>query len=943
MSLRPPVALLLLALLVGFARPFGPQKKDPDEPYRMRIAKWHTTALLVRTKKRQNGVKDGFTMKVADDLATGKKAPVEVFAGAIGYQWIGPDTAVRYASFRPVTLDPRRRSEVEIELRKGEIRHRTGPLGADVRYGSRSGPRLASSKGTAYALRIVGGGMEVLVAEGEVRVSLAAKPGETLVLPPRTKAILGRTLPARPTPATPADEKRLRALLSLPIKNLIGYTDAEELRRRNAQEIVTLRVRPAFTVERVAALAEAIGRAFSLVATDDAFWSIDEEGVRRSIGKGLRFVATSPNGEAILGADASGDLIAQDLFGKGRRIVATAFKRLVSLAPDGKRAAVIVETRNVFKDVTGRLTDRREERTAIVSLQGSSTRLLDVGDQSTILWRPGGRPALSVAVGEQKGPNGESLSPASKFTFVNLAENLVGNAFGDADLKIFQPFVADGVWNVSLAPSGDWIFARSGEKTKIIDLLSGAAYDADGATALSELPGGTAVLASGPNPVVVFRAGAGVQARPATPADVPLPDDLALSPNGELVAFRDSGTRTETVADSVNLARRSDTYVGFENARRTEWICGDELLVKSLDPDKPDPVLIKLGIKRFGARPLGFGGAPPPRPLTGIAFGIDAFPAASEVIVSDVAANGTLVGFTKTAFGATQGRASASFIVDDPLRPVARLWAAGDLDGLPMEILDDGTVFAQSFVMLPDGRTVAVPQSLGSERSKGIDAQGRVLFGESIWDPRVRNVAYPVGDGSPYGGSITPLEFTPPVGEAVAMNRSGTILWVDREGSGRKRFWIGKARGKAQEGETPLEPGISELGEDGNVYCEDSSSLDNGKTWRTTLARYRLNGPPQPLLREPYDGQIILRGITKAGIPYGDIPRDVGGGLMIGDKGFVIVGGELVVLDDLLPPGYKISSIRRITDRGDVAGDVTKDGKPVGFVPNLNILLKKRK
>lgn len=923
----PHRPLFILFATFGAVLAQGQSKppKDLDAPYRMRIAKWHSTADLVRERKHPKSVNTGFPLKVADTLLTGPKVPIEVYAGAVGYQWLRPNTAVRYASFKPITLDPTKRSEVEVELMRGEIQHRTGPLAGESRYRSRSGPRLAASAGTAYSVKVVGRELEVLVAEGEVKISLAMKPTDTLLIGPRQKARFGTTLPAAPTPVSPADEARIRALLSLPISSLIGYTDAEELRRKNAQEIVTLRVRPAFAVETPTKPSDAKRQPFSVVvAGDGTFESIDENGTSRPIGKGLRFVAASKEGETILGVDGSRNLFVQDYLGRRKRLASPNFKSLVSLAPDGGRAVATVEQRDITTDEkTGHVTTNRHDSIVIVGLRSPSVQGTNFETVLPVLWRSGERAALFV-------------NRAKGQTIVVAPENYV-NLITNAKAPLVTPFAEPGDWKVELSPSGNWLLATLGDKAQVVYLPTGKAVAAEGVTGLQELAGGERVLVVGALNRIVAASGGVPALRAALAGESPFASSLSYSPNGELVTFRDPVTRTAIVADSLDLSRQSDTYVGFEKEMKTSWISGDELLYESLDREKPVDVLIKLGIKRFGARPLGFGGTIPSRPTTGIGFNMDSFAMADEIIATDVAVNGTVIGFIKAA-----QQPSGGFVVTDTRQRVARPLAMPERDLLPFDIADDGTIFGSGFAFLSDGTHVAVPQLLASEEMKGIDAKGRALIGSSIWDPHVRGIDYPVGDGQPYGGKITPLKFVPPAGSPIAMNRSCVVLWVDREGGDKQRFWLGKWDGKAARGEATIGySGHIELGDDGAVYADGGTFL-RGRT-TSTLTRYPLEGGGEPLLKEEFVGSLWLRGATKKGIPYGEITRDVGDGMMIGDKGFVVLDGEVVVLNDLLPEGYKISSIRRITDQGDIAGEVTKDGKPVGYVPNLNVLLAKRR
>jgi hypothetical protein len=932
----------------------------------MRVAQWDAEAQLVRRvdakdSKKVEPVKSvaaGTKLRVADAVTTGKKE-IGLFAGAVGYQRIAANSAVRYVAFNPPSLDPLKKSTIELELTKGEVQHRTGKLATGSVYRSRSGTRLAASAGTAYSVTVREGDLEVLVAEGEVVVALASRADQTLTVGPRQKTRLGATLPAAATPVTPADEVRLRALLSLPISNVIGYTDPFVLTRADAEEIVTLQVRPRLIVER-AAESQARWRPMSVVVpSQSTFWTVDETGQRREAGKGLTFLAASPNGDAVLGTDGKGALVTVDLQGRRWETSPNGFVKLLSLSPNGRRAVVLLDrwvaefseperegggsTRTMKRKTEAYLINTRGGlESKIVTLVG--VNLVGGADEnSEFAWRQGSN-RLFVT------------SRAEGAVNVAVPTNLIDdNTVTMARLDRSNPFSQKGDWEIEIPRSGHWVIARGQEAVVVADATFGASVRLTDVATIQELldnrsllvtfdDGSTATVERSSRPFEPMGANAGNEPqvyRPARRGLELLDESRALSPNGELVTFRSGTTGTVMVADSLNLFRNSNTYVGYGARYRCEWLTGDEVLYEPPADDgkeADEALLIRLGIKREGAVPQGF-----PVPPTYDAARPISLPEGSvfsEVILASVNNSGVAAGFMKTSLESPSG----GFI----FRPGRNGGTFPTSETVLLGLSEDGTAFGWNLAVLPTGRTVVTPPGSPDTLlpTHAVTPDGQILVeGNRIWDPKAgAGATFPVGDGLPYGGRVRRLLNVPEGSAAIGMNRQGSILYLSASDvPGPKALHVGRLD------QPPLlfEARIQELlygyrlGEDGSVYAVSGSVRGN----RMINRIYRIRPTGEPVVVYETADQISLEGATKEGIVYGNLMVAAGGsqaGLLKYGNAFAVLDGEFVPLPPLMGDGWTLS-IRSINSRGDIAGSVTKDGKPWPIIPNLYQILQKRK
>lgn len=963
----------LLCALTALAQPGEKQRSENAAKMKaaltMRVGQWDDEAKLVRRKKDPNppkqgkpqkeatveveSVKTGTALVVGDAITTGVKKGVTVTAGAVGVQKISPNSAVRYVSFNPPALDPTKKSTIELELTKGEVQHRTGKLASGSVYRSRSMPRLAASAGTAYAVKLVGSEFEVFVAEGQVKVALDKAPDTVLTVRARQKTLVGQTLPAAPLPFTAADEARARALLSIPINSMIGYTDPVELRREDAEEIVAIDVRPVLAIERATVLAAKWRENSVVVPGGRTFWTVDRLGVRREIGKGYEFVEASKLGGVILGLDPdTKELYAFDIEGS-KRFVASDYEGFISLAPNGSRALVRLkkwgfegegDSRRMSQSVDMYLVSTRGLLQQRVSVLGTD------GRDPEIFWRKAGKRLVVVTRWKTAKTHTSVAVPEFDSQWITMRT-----------IKLQYPLSTEGEWKIEVTPSGRWIIATLGDETRVIDVDAGERVSLKNVIEHREIPGETALfvkMADGsaskvegfPQPFNPLEEGqpprlVSLQSSDSIPSE---PKVWAVSPNGELITFRSPKTSTVHVADSLDLKRFSDVYVGMVPDYECEWVSGDEVYYKETrkegETTKVEEVLIKLAVQREGARPRRFPGNPDrTSELPQFISDLDS-QGFIEMFLYDMGFDGTLIGGSKYI----RGTVARSFI----LRPqnggtldyVQHGYSLGSgLSGLAK----DGTIFGREFAILPDGRYVALPP--GYESAGQILPNGRMLLeGGKEWDPKDRGPKYPIGDGKPYGGRVSDVPWIPLGATIHEVSENGLILYLEETAEDRPRkFWIGDGRRNPVLAQAMVPRTMSSfaLGMDGSLVYSYSSMRHN-EPMKTAIFKVGLTGQALEVLNDTYDHKpdisVSVKGTTSEGLVFGTLYEPLPGtrGLSIPADCFVVINGEIVFLSEKMGPGWKLGMVK-VKASGALIGAVYKDGKPVLMVPNLYDLLSR--
>lgn len=611
---RPLLASLISTLLLTLASTSGVTQKTPAKvSLRVHIEKWATDAKLSRklteaefrklraTRKKDDknsisayktvtGVKAGATLEVPDIIET-KTQTVAILGGELHYTKLAPNTRLKYVTIKPTEFVRTKPANLQLSVERGKGQFRVGIL-ARSSYIKAMAPMLATAaKGTAYSVAVEGQQTTLVVAEGKVEIYRESAPGTAVTVNPREKFVysVGSPFPTQAMPVDRADEKEIRELLSLPTQKLYGYRGGQELRRTDAEDIVTLSVRPALRILIGDEVAKWPNRPNSIYPGATGFRFVDDQGTEKRFDG--EFLAASKDGKIwVVYRPGQGTLALSNL-GKILTTLSTDKLRSVHVAPNGNR--IIAYGQGPDASRTGAILSYRPTGGTPVKVEGTMASTLDF----LVIWRRGGSRGFIV----------QKLN----------GKNVVYNLAGGASRESTQPYVDADPFEIS--PSGDWIMSVAGQKryffiplaTEQEPQTASSAFAIQSDTKPIFLSGGTGArdrekIAYTPiGTGLLFKkspqdAGQGSPYSPTTKSPSDTYNASALSPNGELVTFLSSGTGTAYVADSADLSRDSDTYVGIIPPSTWEWVSGNEVWYEDHLDDFKDSIIITLGVRRPG-------------------------------------------------------------------------------------------------------------------------------------------------------------------------------------------------------------------------------------------------------------------------------------------------------------------------------------------------------
>ncbi len=451
------------------AAPKTPPKKEPPpkKSNRVHVEKWAKDAKLSRrrtkaeidkdiekgikkpaTYKIVEGVKANTNLEVPDVLET-KKQGVVVTGGTLVHQNYGPNTKVTFLTIMPTVFDYTKPIDYEVSLEKGKGQFRVGTLAqpSSIKTG---GQMIATApKGTAYSLNVQGKKTTLIVAEGKVDIYLKSAPGAAVTVNPREKFAYteGNPFPEQATPIAAADEAEIRQLLSLPTKQIHGYTGGQEIRRPDAENVVVTGVE---VIDRHQNWQSSTQRtpanprpnvAYRVGPTE--FWTYDANVKRPNKIAGFVLDLISHDGKTIYASKPNQGLWRMDWNGANRRQLSKRPLSAWSLSPDGKR---ILATEG-WKTVP--LRGQRGE-----PIQGK-TQLDPVQKRWVVLSSSGG--------GERNVYTSQTESPAKSF-WVGRSGRLYLSLSGenktiDADARPIKviPFASD------LSTGQQWLYGTRGQ------------------------------------------------------------------------------------------------------------------------------------------------------------------------------------------------------------------------------------------------------------------------------------------------------------------------------------------------------------------------------------------------------------------------------------------------------------------------------------------------
>lgn len=535
-------------------------------------------------------MKAGVTLEVPDIIET-KAQTVAVLGGELHYTKLAPNSKLRYITIKPTEFVRSKPATFYMAVEKGKAQFRVGIL-ARSSFIRALAPMLATAaKGTAYSVAVDGQKTTLVVAEGKVDIYRESAPSTVVTVNPREKLVytVGSPFPTQATPVDRADEKEIRELLSLPTQKLYGYLGGRELKRADAEDIVTLNVRPALRVLIGDESAKWPNRPNSIYPGVTSFRSIDDQGVEKRFDG--EFLAASKDGKVwVVYRSGQGTLALSNL----NKVLTTLSReklRSVHVAPNGSRVIAFGPGPDASR--AGMILSYSPTGGTPVKVEGPMGSAPDF----QVIWRRGGSRGFIV----------QKLN----------GKNVVYNLSGGTSQESLQPYADADPFEIS--PAGDWIMSTAGQNRYYFIPLATEQEPQTGSSAFAvQSDTKPMFLSGGAGPrdrenIAYTPIGIGQlfkknprEAGQGTSFSLPTgiaPDTYhrsALSPNSELVTFLNPGTGTAYVADSADLSRDSDTYVGIIPPSTWEWVSGNEVWYEDHLDDQKDSIIITLGVRRPG-------------------------------------------------------------------------------------------------------------------------------------------------------------------------------------------------------------------------------------------------------------------------------------------------------------------------------------------------------
>jgi hypothetical protein len=561
------------------------------------------------TYKALAGVKAGALLEVPDIIET-KKSQVDIKGGTLTFTRLAPNTVVKYTKIDPTRFEPTTPANLLLTVERGSALMRIGTMKQPSRVQIDAPKTITGAAGTAYSVTVKGQKTTLLVAEGQVQIASEITPDDIVVVGEREKLIFdaatGDPFPTQAVPATNADEAQIRALLSLPVTGLNGYSYGRELKRGDAGDVIVTRVQPITRKVDSSSFSSYKPRwgtpdRVYLTGRSD-FWTTDSSGSRRHAGSGLMFEAISPDGSFIIGSKANKGLWRVNWDGSGLKQISRLPLGEVRISPNGKRLIAgsgwrleaISKWNPKKRDfvATGQKRWKIANKSIVVlSTSGGKERTLiknppkGYGDP---IWKRGGD-RLIYRFSHWKGSfqyiDGDTSPPRV----------LVSGAATDS-------WFGPGEWMVS--PMGKWLSGSLSGKATFIRLSDRKTFRHEAGEHPIILVGEkTAKLSSG-DVVDIENPAAG--ARPfdgsvdieypypqlrSSRSNAPLIDG---SLNGELITYYTSDFLA-SVADSLNPAINTTTAAGVPQYTEVHWINGFRALYTNGYENR---VFVDYGVKK---------------------------------------------------------------------------------------------------------------------------------------------------------------------------------------------------------------------------------------------------------------------------------------------------------------------------------------------------------
>jgi len=353
------IALLFIGVVVIAARAVLKARVSAHETdLIVTVVSFPRDAKVTRAGQVLANVLPGTRLRRNDVLFGGTKGNFDLYIGSLAIVRVKPGTNVLLQ-----TLLQRSNGDLDVgvKINTGRVLTRLRRLTGQSQFHMNAPGAVTAARGTAYMVQGTKSRTSVLVAEGRVGVQLPAG-GRELLLSPRRKVTFTTALPAASVPTTPADEPVIRELLGLGLPPVAGAgvgTTPTALSNRDwsgadvgdivVTNVINFNAGPGrgrdyfglapYTVT-YSPLWRIPGRRAIILRRSTGFLTVDGGGVRRSVGLGLRFESTSPDGDTIYASRPGAGLYAMNFDGTNlrritRRPVASCFP-----SPDGRHLLV---------------------------------------------------------------------------------------------------------------------------------------------------------------------------------------------------------------------------------------------------------------------------------------------------------------------------------------------------------------------------------------------------------------------------------------------------------------------------------------------------------------------------------------------------------------------------------------------------------------------------
>ncbi len=182
-------------------------------------------SIVTRNGKKIAGMQKGGVLKSDDVISGGSNGNLDIYIGSLAAIRVKPATQVSIQKVEKIKGG----IDVQIRLRNGTLLTRLRKLTGQSRFILETPGAVAAARGTAYLTKYENNITEVLVAEGQVAVSLTDAPAQEVVVGESQKVEVDKILPVVATTVTAFDSDVVKELLSVqPPQNAVVVVNPKD-------------------------------------------------------------------------------------------------------------------------------------------------------------------------------------------------------------------------------------------------------------------------------------------------------------------------------------------------------------------------------------------------------------------------------------------------------------------------------------------------------------------------------------------------------------------------------------------------------------------------------------------------------------------------------------------------------------------------------------------